>query len=299
MQKTERFEACILLGAIGDALGSHYENVVKENSNVYYLLGKPKESAKKWQITDDTQLTLVTLEAMIAHKTPNAEMIAQHFLQRYQQGIFSGLGASTLQAFRNLEAGGHWALVGRQGTYSAGNGTAMRIAPLAFCDNIARKTIREVCYLTHKNEEAYVGALAIFLAIQETLRGNWQGENNLLDLIIPQLPDTKVKDRLIQINHFDDLEEIGNLGNDGYIVNSVPLALASANQIDKINIEDIFETLIKVGGDTDTNCSMTGQLVGTLLGKDKIPENYLQKLQTISAFDWIESTIRDFKDYLV
>ena len=42
MTKAERFEGCIIGGAIGDAFGSGYENIVKEKDDIFYLFGKPE-----------------------------------------------------------------------------------------------------------------------------------------------------------------------------------------------------------------------------------------------------------------
>ena len=63
----------------------------------------------------------------------------------YNSGRLRGLGSATLKALRELQIGGHWALVGRTGEYAAGNGAAMRIAPLAFKENVNRQTIHDVC----------------------------------------------------------------------------------------------------------------------------------------------------------
>ena len=45
------------------------------------------------------------------------------------------------------------------------DGAAMRLAPLAFVldsdRDDDRRTIRDVCRITHRNDEAYVGGLAI------------------------------------------------------------------------------------------------------------------------------------------
>ncbi|MEM6772137.1 MAG: ADP-ribosylglycohydrolase family protein, partial [Bacteroidota bacterium] len=65
MTKAERFAGCIIGGAIGDAFGSGYENEVEEKGDVFYLFGKPEKKEPIWRITDDTQLTLATIEAMI------------------------------------------------------------------------------------------------------------------------------------------------------------------------------------------------------------------------------------------
>ena len=78
MNISERFKGCILGGAIGDAYGSAYENISKEDDseNTYYLFGKPKVEIPKWRITDDTQLTLATCEAIIENESLNPEIFA-------------------------------------------------------------------------------------------------------------------------------------------------------------------------------------------------------------------------------
>src|SRR5262249_56987659 len=81
--------------------------------------------------------------------------IADHFAHWFRQGRVTGVGASTLKALRDLAAGAHWALAGRKGERGAGNGAAMRVAPLAFCldpeEPEQRTALRDVCRVTHHN----------------------------------------------------------------------------------------------------------------------------------------------------
>lgn len=83
-------------------------------------------------LSDDTQLTLATCEAIIEIGRPEPEAIAKSFLRWFRERRISGVGASTLKALRDLDAGVHWTLAGRKGEMAAGNGAAMRIAPVAF-----------------------------------------------------------------------------------------------------------------------------------------------------------------------
>lgn len=299
MTKYERFEGCILGGAIGDAYGSGYENQEDEDNEIYYLFGKPDKEEPNWQITDDTQLTLITCEAILEHENISAEIIANYLLDFYKQRRIRGIGSSTLKALQELEIGGHWSQVGRKGEYAAGNGAAMRIAPIGFLNEIERNTIREISSITHNNDEAYIGALCVILVIKEILRGNWLGDLNLHELLIDQIPDTRTRDRLIEIQQFGierSLLEIGKLGNSGYVVNSVPLALTAASQVEKIGIGRMYKELIEIGGDTDTNCSIAGQIAGTLLGKKNIPEVLLNKLESLSEYPWIDRILLKYKE---
>ena len=294
MTIVERFEGCIIGGAIGDALGSAYENKTENNKDIFYLFGRPKIEKPKWQITDDTQLTLATIEAMLQGKSLETKLVAHQFLKYYRQRKLRGIGASTLQALKELDFGGHWSQVGRRGEYGAGNGAAMRIAPIAFIPNLTSSEIRNICFITHHNDEAYIGAKSVVIAIREILSGNWNEKINLLKLIIQQIPDTRVRDRLIEIKDIENLEEIGAKGNDGYVVNSVPLVIAAASKVSQIGLQRMYSTLIKIGGDTDTNCSIAGQIAGTLIGRKEIPQNLINKLKQLYEYNWIKRTISHF-----
>lgn len=119
----DRIRGCLLGGAIGDAAGSAFEGRPP---------GRYDWRDAPWQLSDDTQLTLATCEAL-TEGPPDPQTIAEALLRWHRSRRFSGLGASTLKALRDLAAGAHWSLAGRGGERAAGNGVAMRIAPLAFC----------------------------------------------------------------------------------------------------------------------------------------------------------------------
>jgi ADP-ribosylglycohydrolase/Homeodomain-like domain len=86
---------------------------------------------------------LATCESIIENAGLHVERLASHFAKWFAAGRISGIGASTLKSMRDLVAGVHRALAGNQGEYSAGNGAAMRIAPLAFLlDPSSRQTKR-------------------------------------------------------------------------------------------------------------------------------------------------------------
>jgi len=292
MKLSDRFQGCIIAGAIGDAYGSSFENLKEQDeTSTAYPFGKREKDIPTWQITDDTQLTLATCETIIENKEFSASKFAQKYLDYFVQKKISGIGATTLKALQELQAGGHWRLVGRKGEFAAGNGAAMRIAPTAFVANISRQNLQDICKITHNNDEAYVGGLAVNLAIKAILNNKWTGRENLIEIIINEIPDTRLRDRLMDIKDLKNLKEIGELGNDGYVVNSIPLAIAAASQVANIGLEEMFNQLIQIGGDTDTNASIAGQIAGTLIGRKGIPVNLMSKLQQMADFKWIEKTI--------
>jgi len=294
MKISECFRGCIIGGAIGDAYGSAYENIPKKDKSktTFYPFGKPDIKTPEWQITDDTQLTLATCEVITENEVVEAKYFASKYLDYYKSRKIRGIGASTLKAMQELEVGGHWSLVGRKGEYAAGNGAAMRIAPLSFESSISRSDIKDICNITHKNDEAYVGSLSIVVAIQSIINKTWTGKENLLQIIIDEIPDTKVRDRLIEIDNLNcDLTKVGKLGRDGYVVNSVPLAIAFASKVSEIGLSEMYKQIIKIGGDTDTNCSIAGQISGALIGINNIPDDLIEKLKKLKEYSWIIATI--------
>jgi ADP-ribosyl-[dinitrogen reductase] hydrolase len=82
--------------------------------------------------------------------------------------------------------------------------------------------------------------------------------------------------------------EAGNLiGSSGHVAESVPLAIFAAQQIRKTNAKEIIAGIVSCGGDTDTNASMAGQIMGTFLGYSKLPADILSYFDRIRESGYI------------
>jgi len=250
-----RLESCLLGGLLGDAWGGGFE-------------GLPVASAVEFParplISDDTQLVLATCEAILEHDGQVIpEAVAARFRAWFISGRLSGLGSSTLKALRDLAAGAHWALAGARGESAAGNGAAMRVAPLAFFLDPARdeerRLLRDIARITHHHDEAYIGSLAMVMAIRQGARSTGLPAD-LLARVAHELPDSGVRDRLRAVQELP-IEEVAQLGTSGYVVDSVPLALRIAAQ-PGISCDGAIRCAIRCGGDTDTIASMAAQILG-------------------------------------
>ncbi len=281
-RRIDRITGCLLGGAIGDAWGSQFENRVLPFS---------ADVNCDWMLTDDTQLTLATCDAIAATGCVDPERIATAMASELRAGNLVGLGASTYHALEALAAGGHWALVGRKGDQAAGNGAAMRIAPLAFCLDLGkpreRQLFRDVCRITHHHDEAYVGGLAIALAIQAACCNVWCGGTGLIDHVVRQLPNSGMRDRMAELELLDPstpLQELAaQYGNSGYVVESVPLSLFAAQQAHHSDFTAWLRGVIELGGDTDTIASMAGQIVGCCLGTGQIPAELVARIPEVDS----------------
>ena len=206
---------------------------------------------------------------------------------------------STLKALRELDAGGHWALVGRRGEMAAGNGAAMRVAPLGFMLNPRetrdRVLLRDICRITHHNEEAYVGALAVVTAIHVAAFKRHGLGPSLLDDIHGLLPDSNARDRVLQLRAFikdNAIQDCGKqFGASGYVVDSVPLALTAATFLPILGFQGVLEAVIECGGDTDTTASIAGQIAGTASGFGKLPTGLVSQLEDCEAMRELASRL--------
>jgi len=273
MNRADQITGCLVGGMLGDAIGAQFEGL--ESPQTF-------EIRKQLRFTDDTQLTVATCESIIETGFVDAESIAANFLRWFRDRHISGIGSSTLKAMIELDAGGHWAMVGASGERAAGNGAAMRIAPLAFFldpyDVQHKQQIRDVCRITHRNDEAYIGALAIMIAIHLVINDGGLG-SDLSMRVIDAIPDSRVRDRMMTVrDNVSSIEQYNQqFSSSGYVVDSVPLSILAFSTEE--SFLETVEQLITCGGDTDTVCSMFGQIFGAANGLVSLPTDLIERIE--------------------
>jgi ADP-ribosylglycohydrolase len=280
-----RFRGAVLGLAVGDALGMPYEGwdsgSIKSALKELKFVPAPFRGLAAGQFTDDTKMALCHLDSLIERRKLDPEDIAQKFLAWFKSGDWRGMGGTTLRAMKKLEKGASWKESGISGKYAAGNGGAMRIAPVGLfytkdVENI-RKAVEKAVTITHNNSEAVEGAVAIaYLVARGVENGGREKERikffkELLNFIEP----SEVRKNLE--GAFDLLERNLSpshaamvLGNSGYVVESVACAVYAFFYSPDDFQKALFEALL-CGGDTDTICAMTGAISGAFLGEEAIP----------------------------
>ena len=313
----------MLIGlALGDALGSPLETLSAEEIKSQYGSVADFVPAHKNNIhqiqngscSDDTQLTLAVLQAIIEARGFNMNKIAAAHVSAMKQSA-NGWAGTTKEAVHKLERGISWEHSGETivPNHGVGNGVVMKIAPLAaflaIChsDDLTKlEVVRTFTKMTHANSLAVSGALCQVEAINYCLNhnsGNFDtsefisnvlaaAEQGIDSVPLSRAPDPLIE-RLLLLNEAqgysdEKIVEVCN-GGSSYVAESLPQSLMFF-----LRQHQSFTALLDVlnaGGDTDTNASIVGALLGALHGAEIFPEYLTSKLKDL---DLLTKTAEQF-----
>jgi len=225
---------------IGDIIGSVYEfNNVRRKD---FEIQRPT-----MRFTDDTVLTIATMDALLHPEVGYAAMYKKYFLKYVNS--HRGFGGRFYQ----------WGLSTSLKPYhSFGNGSAMRIAPVAWAFNTAEEVLAEAkrsAEVTHNHPEGIKGAQAIALAIFMARQQNSKSE--IKDVMQTRFGYdlSRSIDNIRRVNVFDETCQ-----------GSVPEALTCF--LESTDFEDTLRTSISIGGDSDTIACMACSIAQAAYGID-------------------------------
>ena len=233
-----------MLGAIiGDIAGSKYEFNNYRNEDVELL-------TKGCFFTDDTVCTIANMDWLLHAKKKN-DQTATEFLRKWTRKYpHAGYGGRFFCWVHCLEPRPY-------GSY--GNGSAMRISPIAIAAkdlNNLKKLSDTFTEITHNHPEGMKGALTIATCIYMAL--NHKDKKEIADYAVSQYPEIKNL-------RFKELKETYRFNET--CQGSVPQAIYCF--LISMNFEDCIKKTIAIGGDCDTTSAMSGAIAEAFYG---IPE---------------------------
>lgn len=245
--------------AIGDALGVPYEFCERGSFCCTDMVGHGTHNQEAGTFSDDTSMTLATCDSIRVRGLIDLADMRERFCRWLYEGAYTpdgicfDVGNTTAVALRQ----GY----GCEGEWDNGNGSLMRIAPLAFIA-ASDKDIRAVSAITH----AHALSCSICVSFVHILRrlaagataadvaGEWKGQ---------PAP-----------------------ASSGFVQHAYDAALwCLANTS---SYRDCVLTAVNLGSDTDTTAAIAGTLAGVLYGYDAIPVEWVSALR---AKDLIESCL--------
>lgn len=301
--------------AIGDALYMPIETWTHQQISEKYsrLTDYVRPDGHKWfngrnagTWTDDTQLTLAIAESMIRNKKIDMDDIAKSHVDSWQTEGNLGFGKTTNSAIKKLAAGIHWSKSGmsHNSQLGFGNGLPMKVAPLGAFRASATwsklwvedrgdfiKNTINLTLMTHHTRMAIDSALSHVFAVKHCLSQKFsvkdfltevnRGSNFLLYEEVYDVRD-KLSDRFKILSSINPetltTAEIIDLfdGGTSYVYNSLPFSYAFFLR-NPHSIETLYD-VGNAGGDTDTNASIVGGLLGALNGTSIFPKHLIDGL---------------------
>lgn len=300
-----KYRGCLQGGAIGDALGRPAEGRRPETIEARYGVLTDFRPWKGWvggplgTVTDDTQLTMVVAQSLLHCGCLDPQDLANRLIAWLPEG--RGKGRACTQAIQNLGMGKDWS---EAGVASAGNGAAMRAAPVGLAYPLDFRRLREEASLsalvTHADPTAVVSAVSVALAVAYLLHvapGALDPDQfvedvvaGVRDLTDPGHPErrpssdgtpVRLADRLVEVPALrgrPPSEALGYLYNGAFVLESLPAAVWCFLESPE-NPEAVIVRAVNAGHDADTVASMAGNLAGAYMGDASLPGRWLENLE--------------------
>nr|WP_199304414.1 ADP-ribosylglycohydrolase family protein [Microcoleus sp. FACHB-1515] len=279
---------------VGDALGVPVEFTSRSQRQIQPVTtmqgyGTWNQPPGTW--SDDSSLTFCLAESLC--QGFNLADIGDRFCRWYQQSYWTArnetfdVGDTTAQAINRMLQGVPPLEAGGTSERSNGNGSLMRILPMAFLhsklnfpDLIDR--VHQVSCITHAHPRSQM-ACGIYVSIAiALLQGDdphtayQKGCNRISPLYkLPFFqPELKHFDRLFQ----DEIHQqsIDSIGSSGYVIDTIEAALWCLLN-GKTYAETVL-TAVNLGDDTDTTAAVTGGLAGIYYGFEAIPKDWIEAI---------------------
>lgn len=288
----DKYVSAVIGHAIGDAFGVPVEFVERHN-----LMENPITSLRKsyagpagtW--SDDTSMEVATMDSFINKGKWDYDDIMINFADWLNDAKFTSnnytfdVGRTCLAAIRNyLENSTPAIESGMDGFLANGNGSLMRILPVAYyCykKDLDKKDIYEltknISSLTHKNEISILGCYIYVLYVINLFKGmdKFEAYNTIQNEDYSFFSDESLEiyKRVLK----DDLNtlEIDDIKSSGYVVDTLEASLWTL--LKASNYVEAILGAVNLGGDTDTIGAITGSMAGIIF--DDIPEKWINQLQ--------------------
>lgn len=270
-----------LLGlAVGDAIGTTLEFRGRDTyPQLTDLVGGGPFDLAPGQWTDDTSMALCLAESLIAHGKVEPRDLMTRFVNWYRHGVNSAtgtcfdIGEATRKALHRFERNGD-PLAGATDEASSGNGSIMRLAPVAIVWHRDKETARAAAQAQSRTTHGSPTALAAC---------------DLLAAVLVDAIATGAKDQALRqptVGGPPDIAAIAAgawvgksrdaIRSSGYAAHTLEAALWAV--LSSAGFRDAVLLAANLGDDADTVAAVTGQIAGALWGLSGIPEAWLARL---------------------
>lgn len=320
-QNSERYllKSSIYGLAVGDALGVPWEASKRDTFKCTGMRGYGRHNQPPGTWSDDTALTLATLDAITTFsgiKRLNLKKIKHNFIQWRGFGKFSidnnifDIGVSTKKAIAKMVMGYPLEECGNNTEGSKGNGSLMRMIPVAFYLKNEKdfEKRKKICYfmssITHATDECKMAChfyVELVIKIVDEIQKNQNSKDIDVEKLINETTE-EMKDKLMMndraeeeneknekspfdriINHSLSKLPREEIRSYGYVIDTLEAALWCVLKND--NYKDTMLCAVNLGHDTDTVAAVAGGIAGVLYGYEGIPQEWINQLKGKKIID--------------
>jgi ADP-ribosyl-[dinitrogen reductase] hydrolase len=265
----DRARAALFGVAVGDALGATTEFMTPAEIRDRYgvlrdIVGGGWLKLSPGQVTDDTEMTLCVARGIVGTGRWDLKPIADRFA-RWLSGNPPDVGATCRRGIEEYVEKGRLEapLDGR----SAGNGAAMRVAPVALYtlgdEELLSRLAVEQARITHHHPLSDAACVAVGTMIQRGLLG-------------APARDLRAAAESLAARHPEFRLEGYDGKSSGYVVDTLLTVFDAFFSTD--DFEECVVKTVNRGGDADTAGSIAGAIAGARYGVAAIPQRWLRAL---------------------
>jgi ADP-ribosyl-[dinitrogen reductase] hydrolase len=272
-----------LLGlAVGDALGTTLEFTKRDSrQRLTGMEGGGPFRLEPGQWTDDTSMALALADSLLACDGLDERDLMIRFVSWMEEGAYSSnghcfdIGNTVRGALSRFKQDGD-PIAGSTDPMSAGNGSLMRLAPVAirYWDDVdaRRNAAARQSRTTHGAAEAVDACIAFADMLGDAIAGKPRSE--------------VLRNRVGQPTYAHAIADImagswrgmprTNIKSSGYVAHSLEAATWCVARTGSFAESVLLAA--NLGEDADTVAAITGQLAGALYGYQAIPDHWLGQL---------------------
>lgn len=252
----EFMRALVYGAAVGDALGVPYEFKPRDTFVCSDMTGHGTYDMPAGTWSDDTSMTIATCESILWNEGIDAADILNNFREWMYKGAFTPTGYAFDKGNTTREAvqSGH----GLTDEWSKGNGSLMRISPLAATD-CTDEQIREVSAITHATDLCCELCVS-FVNMLRDVHNAPERSKMIVGEYLPISSRTRTE-----------------IASSGYVQDTYEAAIWCF--LTTGSYQECVLKAVNLGSDTDTTACVAGALAVSCYGIDSIPERWVQLLR--------------------
>jgi ADP-ribosyl-[dinitrogen reductase] hydrolase len=266
--------------AVGDAVGTTLEFKSRDSyPRLTDMVGGGPFSLKPGQWTDDTSMALALADSLIEDGDLDPNDLMRRFVAWRDDGEYSctgrcfDIGITVSSALSRFQRSGD-PMAGSTDPDTAGNGSLMRLAPVALRHWRDRDKLRDVAARQSQTTHGAAEAVSACVGYAEILAGAIEGLPRS-DVLSPRAGPYAGKICGILKGGWRGKRR-EDVASSGYVAHSLDAALWSVGRT--ADYRSAVLTAANLGGDADTTAAIAGQLAGALYGMSGIPADWLDKL---------------------